>query len=743
MKKNTEKFSFFVPAIVKSGEKGQLTIEGICSSISKDSDEEELDPTGFDYRPLLESGWFNYNHQGGKDPSAILGRPTEAKVVNNGKDFYVKGFLYKGLKASQDIYNLAQVLAEEDPSGRTLGFSIEGTATKRNAINPKKIERAQITGIAITASPKNPNTFLSIVKGQYSDQLMTDEGISDNMIVKARNYHQLLKNVIARRTGRTPDEVTEEEIANAGRETHDEVQKSDLVDFNKSTECPKCHSNTLVNSECTSCNYLEKKSEKAMSAGSTTGTQTTGTLSNGAALKKEDIDGIHSTVSKSEVYNTIFSRYTQDIQKSKEIYSYILNVSNKLNDNMENKISKSTLDKALELLDQTMVIEKSKKDEVEETTTTTTEKVEKSKKNRPNIEGDYNCDEMSSQDHQDAAEFHENESDKDGIDEKEETKHMKLAKTHKKLAKEKKEKESEKIEKSETTTTTTVEEKVEKSETKEERESKMTELAKSLLKAKKTKGEAIDDMVIKGGYGIEESRVTVEKVIREFESEREGGSISQVSIDKVEKSITQVGESIRKVSTDLNEKIEKSLNDLSTSLETQISERFEKSFGGVDELIKGLGDQISDKFKYVGQILKSQTEQSVELLGQNKTLTEQNDLLRKSFDALEQRLETVEQTPLEKKSLTTRKAIERFEKSKETTDEPGVTVFDIADKIQKGNLSKAMFDIWGTTRSQALPQGNKILNDAIMDLESTGTMQSAVLPILQQHKIKVIVGEKN
>lgn len=163
------KFNFFVPAeFTKSGETGEMVISGVCSSKTEDTDGETLDPAGFDFAPLLEKGYFNWNHQANKTSSAILGRPTSAKVINGGQDFFVEGKLYKGLEEARAVYNLAKTLENEDPT-RRLGFSIEGHATDRDPINPKRIRKATITGIAITHCPKNANTLLNIMKGEYQE----------------------------------------------------------------------------------------------------------------------------------------------------------------------------------------------------------------------------------------------------------------------------------------------------------------------------------------------------------------------------------------------------------------------------------------------------------------------------------------------------------------------------------------------------------------------------------------------
>jgi hypothetical protein len=176
MKQQPDKFNFFVPLKFEKGSLGnkEMKFSGICSSAVEDSDEEVLFPSGFNFNPLMEKGYINWNHQGGKTAGAIIGRPTRAEVINNGKDFYIEGSLYKGVEEAKRVYELAKALEDEDPL-RRLGFSIEGKAIERDIMNPKKILRAEITGVAITSSPKNPNTLLNIVKGNYSEQFVDDD----------------------------------------------------------------------------------------------------------------------------------------------------------------------------------------------------------------------------------------------------------------------------------------------------------------------------------------------------------------------------------------------------------------------------------------------------------------------------------------------------------------------------------------------------------------------------------------
>ena len=176
MSKN--KFNFFIPAEIEKGldKEGNsvIKVKGICSDDNKDSDEEYLHPSGYDLTYFLSNGFINYNHRAKDDPSSIIGEPTMAKIVNNGTQMYMEGILFPSNKKALAVCELAQTLAKYG-STRKLGWSIEGTVIERDPMNPKKITKAKITGVAITPCPKNHNTFVDLVKGEYSDEFIEDE----------------------------------------------------------------------------------------------------------------------------------------------------------------------------------------------------------------------------------------------------------------------------------------------------------------------------------------------------------------------------------------------------------------------------------------------------------------------------------------------------------------------------------------------------------------------------------------
>lgn len=184
---NKDKIGMFIPfEIVKGkecvdskGKKRKMVFKGIASNMNtgEDMDGEILDPNGFDYSGFLKSGHINYNHMASRDPLAIVGEPTSAKVVNN--EFHIEGFLYEESELAQKIYKAAEIL-EKSGSTRRLGFSIEGNARQRDPHNKKKITKADITNVAIAPTPKNAGTSMELVKGLTFEHV---ESVTNDMVI--------------------------------------------------------------------------------------------------------------------------------------------------------------------------------------------------------------------------------------------------------------------------------------------------------------------------------------------------------------------------------------------------------------------------------------------------------------------------------------------------------------------------------------------------------------------------------
>lgn len=184
MRPNNDNFKFFIPLEfekAKNSKTGQedMCIKGIASTADRDSDGEILDPSGFELDYFLKNGFVNWHHQSKNDPNAVIGEPTKASITKGG--LYIEALLYKDSELAKKVWDLAQTL-EKSGSNRRLGFSIEGKVLERDTLDDKYVKKAKITGVAVTPSPKNSNTLVDIIKGEYSDWDDSDDlyAISDN-----------------------------------------------------------------------------------------------------------------------------------------------------------------------------------------------------------------------------------------------------------------------------------------------------------------------------------------------------------------------------------------------------------------------------------------------------------------------------------------------------------------------------------------------------------------------------------
>ena len=240
--KTEEKFNFFVPFTIQKGKEldadglpKELIIDGIASTGDEDLDGEMLDPNGAVVDQFLKSGFLTYEHRSRENSAYIIGEPMECSAKNN--KLYLKGKLYKSNPKAVDIYKTALML-EKEKSNRQLGYSIEGSKIKTDPRNPKKVLAYKLTNCTITSTPKNSNTYLSIVKGTYDESYVDPEF---------------------------------DESANGGNEY--------LLDITKPNG-----SRIVIDK-----NFKITIVEKAMSAGVQTGRELTNTDTNGAALKRESL----------------------------------------------------------------------------------------------------------------------------------------------------------------------------------------------------------------------------------------------------------------------------------------------------------------------------------------------------------------------------------------------------------------------------------------------------------------------
>lgn len=169
MKNNN--FNFWTPLDIRKGKdangKKVMILGGIASTIDKDSDGENIDPSGFDMNDFRDIGFVNWHHGAKDKPATVIGEPSKVELRPEG--FYVESQLYPSSKMAQEVYELAETLERDSPT-RKLGYSIEGTVIERGSDDENHpdyniVKKAKITGLAITHMPKNPKTFAQIIKG--------------------------------------------------------------------------------------------------------------------------------------------------------------------------------------------------------------------------------------------------------------------------------------------------------------------------------------------------------------------------------------------------------------------------------------------------------------------------------------------------------------------------------------------------------------------------------------------------
>lgn len=161
-----DQFRIWFP-LQKSGrdrvrDKDVYVIEGIASTEDPDLQNEIVYQDGIDYRPLLESGYINWDHMPG--PENIIGEPSEVRI-QKGPSLWIKGFLYPHVERAKAVVNLLESQNSVKESKRRLGWSIEGRVVEREG---NRIKKSVLQHIAITHQPVNPNTWAELVKSMTS-----------------------------------------------------------------------------------------------------------------------------------------------------------------------------------------------------------------------------------------------------------------------------------------------------------------------------------------------------------------------------------------------------------------------------------------------------------------------------------------------------------------------------------------------------------------------------------------------
>lgn len=163
------RFQFDVP-IVKAvsedipGENGEIEkdarlLHGVASTPSQDLQREIVVQKGIEFDELIKSGYVNWNHTARTSPGAILGRPVKAGFDADG-NFVVTGKLFKGIRAADEAWELAQYLAQHPEENRRLGWSLEGRGVRKGNV----VIRTRCRHIALTNDPVQTDSWADIVK---------------------------------------------------------------------------------------------------------------------------------------------------------------------------------------------------------------------------------------------------------------------------------------------------------------------------------------------------------------------------------------------------------------------------------------------------------------------------------------------------------------------------------------------------------------------------------------------------
>lgn len=135
-------------------------IGGIMSTARRDRQGEKVIQKGIDVAPFMSNGHFNDNHD--QATSAIVGYPEHCHYDDDLDGWYVEGYVIKGTKRSDDIWELAKALQD---TPRRLGFSIEGRVLERGA--DKTIKKALIRNVAITNCPVNTDATWDVLAKSF------------------------------------------------------------------------------------------------------------------------------------------------------------------------------------------------------------------------------------------------------------------------------------------------------------------------------------------------------------------------------------------------------------------------------------------------------------------------------------------------------------------------------------------------------------------------------------------------
>lgn len=315
-----DKFRFFLPVHIEKGKDGKIKeviVEGKASSPDLDSQEEMLDPQGADLSSFLI---INDNHI--KGSAGILGEITESAAKKDG--IYLKGRLYPELESVQKFVQLEDAIKKNNGRLR-LAMSIEGRALERDGLDPRKIKRSKLTGVALTYQPVNGNTWANLItKGAtYQD----DEELQYDTIIE-QPQPDVSKSHSA--NGGNPQYILDITDENGNRIT---VSKDFEIKIDKAMDTTSA---APLRKESLESDVIELEKQKK---------------SKKNFFIKNKSDKFNQNLSKSEVYDYIFDNIDHvTIDSAKQLYTYIEYFQKSQNDTMA-ELTEEKLQKAFNTLE--------------------------------------------------------------------------------------------------------------------------------------------------------------------------------------------------------------------------------------------------------------------------------------------------------------------------------------------------------------------------------------------------------
>jgi hypothetical protein len=230
MEKNIDvgKSNNFILKSINILDDGKVFIHGVASTSRLDYQGEIIKVEGIDFQPFLRDGYLNWHHNAKKTAGAIVGKPTEA-YVEDGK-LHVKGQLYKTDEAMK-IYQLMMELEREGDTNRQMKFSIEGAPIEHEDEAKTIISKMIMTGLALTLSPANDDTWAKICKS-FDEKNLIIKTNTDSMAKKQAKEspfttEEELLNSFRRENGIPVPESTIMKSADGDADDEEEMKKSE------------------------------------------------------------------------------------------------------------------------------------------------------------------------------------------------------------------------------------------------------------------------------------------------------------------------------------------------------------------------------------------------------------------------------------------------------------------------------------------------------------------------------------